>query len=55
MEQVVTTVINTRRKIAPGDQLIEKSKEIQASVFNKQDRTVAMDMLGFIKQLVFAT
>lgn len=43
-------------QVALGDQLIEKSKEIQAlGAFNKQDRTVAMDMLGFTKQLVFAT
>lgn len=39
-----------------GDRLIEKSKEIQAlGAFNKDDRSVAMDMLGFKKQLVFAT
>ena len=39
-----------------GDKLIESSKEIQAlGAFNKQDRTTAMDMLGFRKQLVFAT
>ena len=42
--------------IALGDELIAKSKEIQAlGAFNKDDRKVAMDMLGFKKQLVFAT
>ena len=42
--------------IALGDDLIAKSKEIQAlGAFNKDDRKVAMDMLGFKKQLVFAT
>ncbi len=39
-----------------GDTLINTSKEIQAlGAFDKSDRTVAMDMLGFKKQLVFAT
>jgi len=39
-----------------GDTLINTSKEIQAlGAFDKTDRTVAMDMLGFKKQLVFAT
>lgn len=39
-----------------GDRLIEKSKEIQAlGAFDSADRSVAMDMLGFKKQLVFAT
>ncbi len=43
-------------QIALGDQLIESSKEIQAlGAFNAQDRSVAMDLLGFKKQLVFAT
>lgn len=43
-------------QIALGDKLIESSKEIQAlGAFNKADRTVALDMLGFKKQLVFAT
>ncbi len=43
-------------QIALGDKLIERSKEIQAlGAFNKSDRTVAMDLLGFKKQLVFAT
>ncbi len=39
-----------------GDELIAKSKEIQAlGAFDKSDRKTAMDMLGFKKQLVFAT
>lgn len=43
-------------QIALGDQLIESSKEIQAlGAFNSTDRTQAMDLLGFRKQLVFAT
>lgn len=43
-------------QIALGDDLIASSKEIQAlGAFNSSDRTKAMDMLGFKKQLVFAT
>jgi predicted TIM-barrel fold metal-dependent hydrolase len=43
-------------QIALGDRLIEKSKEIQAlGAFDPGDRTRAMDLLGFKKQLVFAT
>ncbi|MFT7219966.1 MAG: putative TIM-barrel fold metal-dependent hydrolase [Candidatus Azotimanducaceae bacterium] len=43
-------------QVALGDSLIESSKEIQAlGAFNKNDRKVAMDLLGFKKQLVFAT
>ena len=43
-------------QIAMGDSLIEKSKEIQAlGAFEPGDRTKAMDLLGFKKQLVFAT
>ena len=43
-------------QIALGDKLIESSKEIQAlGAFNSADRSVAMDLLGFKKQLVFAT
>ena len=39
-----------------GDTLINTSKEIQAlGAFNSTDRSTAMDMLGFKKQLVFAT
>ncbi|MFT4676027.1 MAG: putative TIM-barrel fold metal-dependent hydrolase [Patiriisocius sp.] len=41
---------------ALGDELIAKSKEIQAlGAFNRTDRTTALDLLGFKKQLVFAT
>lgn len=43
-------------QIALGDKLIGSSKEIQAlGAFNATDRTKAMDLLGFKKQLVFAT
>ncbi len=43
-------------QIALGDSLIESSKEIQAlGAFNRTDRTRALDLLGFKKQLVFAT
>ena len=43
-------------QIALGDQLIAKSKEIQAlGAFDRDDRSVALDMLGFRKQLVFST
>lgn len=43
-------------QIAMGDSLIEHSKEIQAlGAFNALDRSKAMDLLGFKKQLVFAT
>ena len=43
-------------QVALGDALIEKSKEIQAlGAFNREDRTKALDLLGFKKQLVFAT
>ena len=43
-------------QIALGDELIAKSKEIQAlGAFTRADRTTALDMLGFKKQLVFAT
>jgi predicted TIM-barrel fold metal-dependent hydrolase len=39
-----------------GDDLIAQSKEIQAlGAFNKADRSKAVDLLGFRKQLVFAT
>ncbi len=42
--------------IGLGDALIEKSKEIQAlGAFDGRERSRAMDMLGFKKQLVFAT
>jgi predicted TIM-barrel fold metal-dependent hydrolase len=43
-------------QIARGDELIAHSKEIQAlGAFNKADRSQALDLLGFEKQLVFAT
>ena len=43
-------------QLAMGDELIAKSKEIQAlGAFNSADRTQAMNLLGFKKQLVFAT
>ena len=43
-------------QVALGDRLIEKSKEIQAlGAFDAADRSTAMDLLGFRKQLVFAT
>ena len=43
-------------QVALGDELIAKSKEIQAlGAFNKADRSTALDLLGFRKQLVFAT
>lgn len=42
--------------IALGDDLIRSSKEIQAlGAFDAADRTLAVDLLGFRKQLVFAT
>jgi uncharacterized protein len=42
--------------IAWGDSLIERAKEIQAlGAFDSRERSTAMDMLGFKKQLVFAT
>jgi predicted TIM-barrel fold metal-dependent hydrolase len=43
-------------QIALGDRLIESSKEIQAlGAFTSADRSTALDLLGFQKQLVFAT
>src|SRR5580692_8777270 len=43
-------------QIALGDRLIETSKEIQAlGAFDAADRSTALDMLGFRRQLVFAT
>jgi predicted TIM-barrel fold metal-dependent hydrolase len=43
-------------QIALGDRLVESSKEIQAlGAFDGPDRSKAMDLLGFRKQLVFAT
>ncbi len=47
---------HVQAQIDLGDKLIESSKEIQAlGAFNAADRTAAMDLLGFKKQLVFAT
>jgi predicted TIM-barrel fold metal-dependent hydrolase len=43
-------------QIALGDKLIESSKEIQAlGAFDAADRSTALDLLGFRRQLVFAT
>jgi predicted TIM-barrel fold metal-dependent hydrolase len=43
-------------QLALGDRLIESSKEIQAlGAFNATDRSKALDLLGFKRQLVFAT
>jgi predicted TIM-barrel fold metal-dependent hydrolase len=43
-------------QIALGDGLIAASKEIQAlGAFTGADRSTALDMLGFARQLVFAT
>jgi len=43
-------------QIALGDKLIEFSKEIQAlGAFDAADRSTALDLLGFRRQLVFAT
>ncbi len=42
--------------IAMGDSLIREVKEIQAlGAFDRDDRTLAMDQLGFARQLVFST
>ena len=42
--------------IALGDRMIQEVKEIQAlGAFDKHDRVIANDMLGFKKQLVFPT
>ncbi len=47
---------HVQAQIELGDELIAKSKEIQAlGAFNGEDRRTAMDLLGFKKQLVFAT
>ena len=47
---------HVQAQIALGDQLIESSKEIQAlGAFDATDRSTALDLLGFKKQLVFAT
>lgn len=42
--------------VALGDRMIQEVKEIQAlGSFDKHDRVIANDMLGFVKQLVFGT
>ncbi len=47
---------HVQKMIDLGDTLINTSKEIQAlGAFNSSDRSTVMDMLGFKKQLVFAT
>ncbi|MFL2698301.1 MAG: amidohydrolase family protein [Gammaproteobacteria bacterium] len=47
---------HVQAQINLGDRLISESKEIQAlGAFDREDRSVAMDLLGFKKQLVFAT
>jgi uncharacterized protein len=47
---------HVQAQIDLGDKLIQSSKEIQAlGAFDSADRTRAMDLLGFKKQLVFAT
>ena len=47
---------HVQEMIGLGDRLIESSKEIQAlGAFDSDDRCTAMDLLGFKKQLVFAT
>lgn len=56
VEQGGHTPEHIEAQIAMGDQLIAQSKEIQAlGAFDREERTTAMDMLGFAKQLVFAT
>ncbi len=63
-EEVADIVANGNRHTAQhieaqielGDRLIAESKEIQAlGAFDRADRSTALDMLGFAKQLVFAT
>ncbi len=63
-EEVAVIVANGGRhapehvaaQIALGDRLIAESKEIQAlGAFDRADRSTALDMLGFARQLVFAT
>ena len=47
---------HVRELLAMGDALIEGSKEIQAlGAFDSNERSQALDMLGFKRQLVFAT
>lgn len=50
------TAEHVAEMVSWGDNLIERSKEIQAlGAFDGRERSQAMDMLGFKKQLVFAT
>jgi len=50
------TAEHVREQLAMGDHLIERSKEIQAlGAFDGRERTQALHLLGFKKQLVFAT
>jgi uncharacterized protein len=50
------TAEHVAEMIAWGDSLIERSKEIQAlGAFDGRERSKAIDLLGFKKQLVFAT
>ncbi|MGB0111704.1 MAG: amidohydrolase family protein [Ilumatobacteraceae bacterium] len=50
------SMAHVEAQIALGDQLIATSKEIQAlGAFDRGDRSTALDMLGFRKQLVFST
>jgi len=50
------SVEHRQRMIDMGDSLIREVKEIQAlGAFDRDDRTLAMDQLGFARQLVFAT
>src|SRR5262245_51274925 len=47
---------HNEEQLAMGDHLIERSKEIQAlGAFDGRERILALDLLGFKKQLVFAT
>ena len=56
VEQGGHTPAHVDAQVALGDQLIARSKEIQAlGAFDRDERTTALDMLGFAKQLVFAT
>ncbi len=47
---------HVQEQLAMGDELIARSKEIQAlGAFDGKDRSAAMDLLGFKKQLIFPT
>jgi hypothetical protein len=47
---------HVEEQIALGDRLIAESKEIQGlGAFDRGDRSTALDLLGFTRQLVFAT